>query len=323
MMTRVGRAVIPDNHFERGFHPTATCGIFGAAAASAILYKLPAKQIANALGIAGGFSAGNLECYQDGSLTKRLNPGHAAYGGVTAAKLASTGYTGPKWIFEGKSGFLHAYTDGGIPENMLKKLNYDEYAIMLSSFKPYACCRYNHSPIDSLLKIKKDHNIKPEDIEKITVDTCSMAIRAVVEPREIKYNPPNVVGAQFSLPYTVSVAALFDDASVSQFTDEKLKDPKIKEMMNRIEMVHTGEMDQYLPTIFAANVTVRTKDGREFTQLTKFSKGDPENPITPEELKAKFISLSMINISEEKARKIYEGVMNLDKLSMKEFSELF
>ncbi|NLO98334.1 MAG: MmgE/PrpD family protein, partial [Peptococcaceae bacterium] len=208
MMTRVGRGVVPDNCFERGWHPTAVCGIFGATAAAAWLLKLDAFKIANALGIAGGFASGNLECYADGSLTKRLNPGNAAMGAVHAARLAAVGYTGPKWVFEGKHGFFRSYTDNPTPERMLEKLDYSEYPIELASFKPYACCRYNHSPIDSILKIMSDHNLKADDIEKIVIDTCSMAIRAVVEPRSIKYNPPNVAAAQFSLPYTAACAAL-------------------------------------------------------------------------------------------------------------------
>jgi len=134
MMTRVGRGIVPDNAFERGWHPTAICGIFGATAAAALLMKLDAAKIANAFGIAGGFASGNLECYQDGSLTKRLNPANAAMGGINAALLASTVYTGPKWCFEGKHGFYRSYTDDPRPERMLENLDYSEYAIELASF---------------------------------------------------------------------------------------------------------------------------------------------------------------------------------------------
>ncbi len=315
MMTRVGRGVVPDNCFERGWHPTAVCGIFGATVAAAWLLKLDAFQIANALGIAGGFASGNLECYADGSLTKRLNPANAAMGGVNAARLAAAGYTGPKWVFEGKHGFFRSYTDNPTPERMLEKLDTSEFPIEIASFKPYACCRYNHAPIDSILKIMSDNSLKADDIEKIVVDTCNMAIRAVVEPAQIKYNPPNVAAAQFSLPYTATCAALFGDVSVEQFTDEKLIDPSVKGFINKVEMVHTGEMDQYLPDIFAAFVTIRTKDGKAYTQLTKFSKGDPENPMTKKDIKEKFLSLSQMTVSVNKARKIYDTIMDIDNLS--------
>ncbi len=323
MMTRVGRGVVPDNCFERGWHPTAVCGIFGATVAAAWLLKLDAPKIAHALGIAGGFASGNLECYADGSLTKRLNPANAAMGGVNAARLAAVGYTGPKWVFEGNHGFFKSYTDNPTPERMLENLDYSEYPIEIASFKPYACCRYNHSPIDSILKIMADHSLTAENIEKIVIDTCSMAIRAVVEPAPIKFDPPNEAAAQFSLPYTAACAALYGDVSVSQFTEEKLKDPALRNFIHKVEMVHTGDMDQYLPDIFAASVTIRTKDGGEYTHLTKFSKGDPENPMTKKEIKDKFMALSQMTVSANKARKIYDTIMDIDHLAtIKDFTRL-
>ena len=324
MMTRVGRGIVPDNSFERGWHPTAICGIFGATAAAAWLMKLDAGQTANAFGIAGGFASGNLECYADGSLTKRLNPANAAMSGIYAARLAGAGYIGPKWVFEGKHGFYRSYTDDPKPERMLENLDYSEYPLELAAFKPYACCRYNHSPIDSILDIMSEHDLKSNDIDSIVIDVCRMAIRAVVEPRDIKYDPPSEVGAQFSLPYTAACAALFGDVSVAQFTDEKLKDKSIREFAKKIEMVHTGEMDQYLPKIFAANVTIMTKDGRKPSKLTKFCKGDPENPISDDELKNKFMSLCQMSISADATESIYKAIMDIDNLAtIRELTNLF
>jgi 2-methylcitrate dehydratase PrpD len=281
-----------------------------------------AGQLASALGVAGGFAAGNLECYADNSLTKRLNPGHAAYGAVTASGLAACGYVGPRWIFEGGCGFLRAYSDGARPERMLEHLDYSEYPLGYTAFKPYASCRYTHAPIDSTLKIRSAHGVKPADVEKIVVDVVSMAVRAVVEPRELKYNPDNIAGAQFSLPYTVACAMLFGAVSVEQFTEELLRDTAVKAMMDKVEMLHTGEMDQYLPHIFAANVTVQTKDGKAYTELTTFTKGDPEAPITKDELKAKFISLAKINIDEPRALRIHDEVFRLEDVGIKELTVL-
>ncbi|MDR0491327.1 MAG: MmgE/PrpD family protein, partial [Oscillospiraceae bacterium] len=323
MMTRVGRGIVPDNSFDRGWHPTAICGIFGATAAVSWLMGLDAMTMANALGIAGGFASGNLECYADGSLTKRLNPANAAMCAVNAARLAATGFTGPKWVFEGKHGFFRSYTDNPKPERMLENLDYSEYPVEIASFKPYACCRYNHSPIDSILKIIGDNEIKADDIEKVVIDTCSMAIRAVVEPHEIKYNPPNIPAAQFSLPYTAACAVLFGDVSVSQFTDEKLGDQTIRDFAKKVEMVHTGAMDEFLPDIFAADVCIQTKDGRALSQLTKFSKGDPENPMTAQEIKDKYMALATMTVSADRAIEIYDTVMKIDSIqNIKELTKL-
>lgn len=319
-MCRVGMAVIPDNHFERGFHPTSTCGIFGGTTAVSMLKKFNEKQLADALGIAGGFSAGNLECYADGTLTKRINPAHASMGAINAAKLAAQGYGGPRWIFEGKCGFLHAYTDGAEPENMLKNLDYSEYYLMHTAFKPYASCKYTHAPIDSVIKIMKGHSLNPEDVEEIVIDVVSMALRAVVEPKEIKYNPPSAGAAQFSLPYATAVAALFGAASVDQFDDRLLKDPAVKAMMQRVRMVHTGEMDKYLPYTFAAKADIRLKDQRFFSELTTYTKGDPQNPMSPQELKDKFLSLATRNIDKNRALKLYDLVCNLEKVSVRDLT---
>ncbi|MBO5638602.1 MAG: MmgE/PrpD family protein [Oscillospiraceae bacterium] len=321
-MVRVGRAVNQDKHFERGFHPTATVGIFGGTTAVSMLKRFSAEKLKNALGIAGGFSAGNLECYADGTLTKRLNPGHASMCAITASNLADVGYRGPRWIFEGKCGFLHAYSDDVSPENMLKNLDYSEYPIMYTAFKPYASCKYTHAPIDCTIKVMKNNDIKADDIEKISVDVVSMAVRAVVEPREIKYNPPVVGAAQFSLPYSVAVAALYGQASVDQFQEELLTDPTIKAMMNRVEMEHTGKLDKYLPYIFASTVAIETKDGKKYEDLTTYTKGDPENPMSPEELKNKFFSLACRTVSKEKAQELYDAVMNLENISVRDLTAL-
>jgi 2-methylcitrate dehydratase PrpD len=314
MMTRVGQAGIPDNCFERGWHPTAVFGIFGATVAASFLYGLSAEEMKNAIGIAGGFASGNLECYADGTLTKRLNPGNAAWGGVIAAKLAQKGYSGPKWIFEGGCGFLKSYTDNAVPENMLKDLDYSDFPIEVTSYKPYACCRYNHAPIDSVLAIMGENSLSPDDIEEISVDVVRMALRAVVEPQEMKYNPPSVVGAQFSLPYSVAVAALFGSASVREYREELLSDAVVKEMMGRVKMTHTGKLDKYIEdNIYAANVTIKTKKEDIYTKLTTFSKGDPDNPMSEIEMKVKFQSLAALNISDAKRiDRIWRSILSLD-----------
>jgi 2-methylcitrate dehydratase PrpD len=323
MMVRVARAAVPDHSFERGWHPTAIYGIFGAVVAAAHLRGLGTQQLVNAIGIAGGFAAGNLECYADNSFTKRLNPGHAAMAAINAVNLAQAGYVGPRWMLEGDHGFLKMYTDDPVPERFLENMDYSEYPLLYTAFKPYASCRYTHAPIDGVLKICSGQGLAPDDIERITVDTVSMAIRAVVEPRELKYRPDNIAGAQFSLPYTVACAALYGAVSVEQFTEELLLDEDLRAMMDRVEMVYTKEMDKFLPTIFAAQVTIKTKTGAEHTELVTFTKGDPEAPITPPELKEKYLSLARRNLPEERALAIHDKVFALKGISVRELTALF
>ncbi|MCL1828837.1 MAG: MmgE/PrpD family protein [Oscillospiraceae bacterium] len=323
MMTRVGKGVVPENCFGRGWHPTATNGIFGATLATGLLLKLNEKQLANAWGIAYGFASGNLECYADNTLTKRLNPANAARGATDAARLALVGYSGPRWCFEGKHGYFTAFTDDPEPVRMLENMDFSDYAVTGVAFKPHACCRLSHSPIDSVIKIMRDEGLKADNIDKVVIDVCQTAVRAVVEPRELKYDPCNIAGAQFSLPYSVACAALFGDVSVTQFTEEKLRDKNIRDFMKKVEMIKTGEMDAWLPDIFAATAEIFTKDGRRFKELTKFSKGEPSNPMTVEEIKNKFLSLAVPAVGEKRATEIYDAVTDLDKItSIRDFTEL-
>ena len=205
---------------------------------------------------------------------------------------------------------------------MLEKLDYSEYPIVYTAFKPYSSCKYTHAPIDAVITIMKEHNLTADDIEKIYVDVVGPAVRAVVEPRDIKYAPPVVGAAQFSLPYSVSVAAIYGQASVDQFQEHLLTDPTIKAMMQRVEMDHTGALDVYLPYIFAAKVAITVKSGEVYEHLTTYTKGDPECPMTPKELKDKFFSLACRNISHEKAESIYNAIMDLENISVRNLTAL-
>ena len=152
---KLGVALDPAAHYAQGFHPTGTCGTLGAAVTAAKILRLDPKGIVNALGIAGSQAAGLMEFLADGSFTKRLHPGWAAHSGIMAALLAQNGFTGPSTIIEGKSGFLHAYSQRSDPDKILKNWG-EPYAVMRTSIKPHACCRYKQGPIDGLLKIMRE-----------------------------------------------------------------------------------------------------------------------------------------------------------------------
>jgi 2-methylcitrate dehydratase PrpD len=206
---------------------------------------------------------------------------------------------------------------------MVENLDYSEFPIMITSFKPYACCKYNHSPIEAVLSTIKANSIDYHDIEEITIDVCSMALRAIVEPREIKYNPPSVVGAQFSLPFSAAVAAVRGRAFIEEYTEEMLHNPEVRDMMKKVKIVHTAKMDAYLPKAFAAIATIRLKNGKEFGEFIEFSKGDPENPLTLKDVEEKFSILAKLNIeSQEKIESIIKTVYNLEKLAISDLSRL-
>jgi hypothetical protein len=163
---RLAMALDPAAHYARGFHPTGTCGAFGAAAAAAVVLGLDTPAVATALGIAGSQASGSMEFLADGAWTKRLHPGWAACAGLHAAALARAGFKAPTSVLEGRFGFLHAYSDRGDAAPILAR---DGYELLRTSVKPHACCRYMQGPIDAALALRAEHRIDPATVERIEV----------------------------------------------------------------------------------------------------------------------------------------------------------
>src|SRR5579875_2309557 len=165
---RVALALPAGDHYQRGFHPTATCGVFGAAAAASRVFGLDADATASALGIALSQSAGSLQFLANGAWTKRFQVGWAAMAGLTAAALAREGFKGASEALEGRLGFLHAYAPSPVPERAVRDLGH-EFELMATAVKPYPSCRYGHAGIDAALALQAEHRIRPEAIEQVTL----------------------------------------------------------------------------------------------------------------------------------------------------------
>ncbi len=322
VMTRLGKALNPARHYARGFHPTATCGVFGAAAAAAKILGLDRKQTINALGIAGSQAAGSMEFLADGSWTKRLHAGWAAHSGLIAALLAERGFNGPATIIGGRFGFLHSYSDGSDPDKVLAYLG-NNFEIVKTSIKPHACCRYKQGPIDGVLRIMQENNLKPEDVKQVTLGILQAGFPIIAEPRELKYNPRTLVDAQFSMPFGAAVAILYGKASLSEYTQENIASARVKEMMKRVSCIEDPELEVAFPRQWPASVELITEDGREFSVRIDYPKGDPENPLTWEELLGKFDGLTSAIYPTKRREEIVSRVQALEQEpSVKEFCQL-
>ncbi|MFQ5927823.1 MAG: MmgE/PrpD family protein, partial [Terriglobia bacterium] len=165
---RLSLALVPKDHYDRGFHPTATCGVFGAAAAAARVFGLPADQVANAFGICLSQAAGSMQYLLEGAWTKRFHVGYAAMNGLIAASFAREGFKGAVEAIEGKAGFLKSYAPNPIFENATARLG-EVYETMAIAVKPYPCCRYSHAAIDALVELRATNDIDPEEIESVEV----------------------------------------------------------------------------------------------------------------------------------------------------------
>src|SRR5882762_8050605 len=308
---RLGIAVQPKYHYALGFHPTSTCGVFGAAVTAAKLLGLNEEQMLSAVGIAGSMAAGSLEFLADGAWTKRLHPGLAAQNGILAAKLAAEGFRGPGTILGGRDGFLSAYSRDSMPELVTQDLG-QTFEILRTSIKPHACCRYLQAPIDGLIELATEHDIFPEQIERVEVAVLEAGWPLVCEPQKRKYSPTNVVDAQFSMPYGAAVALTDRAAGLDQFTGESFHSPQIKSLMEKVVMIKDIRIEKNFPAEWPAHVQIYLKNGKQFEKFVPYPKGDPENPLSWRELSAKFISLATRALPRKRCEQIGSLVLEIN-----------
>jgi 2-methylcitrate dehydratase PrpD len=322
VMIKLGVALDPAAHYARGFHPTGTCGTMGAAITAAKILKLNQKAMMNALGIAGSQAAGSMEFLSDGAFTKRLHPGWAAHSGIIAALLARENFTGPGTIIEGRFGFLHAYSSGSKSGKVLQDWG-DPWEVLHTSIKPHACCRYKQGPIDGILKIMHENHLDASQIEKVILGILQAGFAIVAEPEEQKSNPNSVVDAQFSMPFGAAAAILYGKATLDEYTMERINSTRVKELMDKISCVKDPELEKEFPKKWPASVTLLTKDGKTYSTRIDFPKGDPENPLTWDELIDKFRNLIAPVFFEARQNEIIERVRSLEKEEdLKAFSML-
>ena len=313
VIIRLGRALKPKEHYGRGFHPTGTCGAFGAAAVAARLLGLQGDDYTHSLGIAGSQAAGSMEYLAQGAWTKRLHPGWSAHSGIWAALLARAGYSGPTTILEGRDGFLNAYSGDPDPSLVLKDLG-EEYQVTRTSVKPHACCRYNQGPIDCLLEIGKSNDFQTMDVEEVKIGVLSQGMRLVAEPVEAKRNPKSVVDMQFSMPFAAAVALSYGSASLNEYAIGIPDRPEVRHIMDRVQCVTDPKLDAQTPKLFPAWAEVRTSDGRTMRSELTYPKGDPENPVTCDEMRSKFNLLSAPVISSQRQQEIISAIDSLEQM---------
>jgi 2-methylcitrate dehydratase PrpD len=313
VMIRLGKALGPKEHYSRGFHPTGTCGTFGATAAAAKIMGLNEAQMVNAFGIAGSQAAGSMEFLAQGAWTKRMHPGWAAHNGIIASLLAKKGFKGPSTILEGRDGFLHAYSLKADANKVLEGIG-SSFEVMRTSIKPHACCRYMQPPIDGILKIMKENQVKAEEVENVTLGILKAGFPIIVTPQEMKYNPKSVVDAQFSMPFGAAVAILYGKASLSQFREKVIQSAPVKEMMKKVHCVENPELEKVYPKQWPATADIKTKDGRKFSTWIDYPKGDPENPLSWDELIAKFNGLTLSVYSKARRERFIEQIRRMESI---------
>ncbi len=293
---------------DNGWHSTPVCGGFGAAAATARLLGLNPECIQWALGYAGSNAGGTWAFIPDGAMSKRVHPGFASQSGVISAYLAKSGVTGPTQIFESDwGGFFTTYAgDRSTPHKAVEGLGSD-FRIRIVGFKPYAACRGNHGSIDAILDLRREENIRPDNVERVVVRGSRTHVKQLS-----KQDVQTMLDAQFSLPYAVAVTLATGGAMLDQFTPDALLRPDIRALARKVTVVY-DEAENLLGGE-QPFVDVHMTDGRVLTRRVAIPRGDYRNPLTEAELRAKFRSNAALVLSDFQIARLEEQVAQIGSM---------
>ncbi len=306
---RMALALPAKDHYDRGFHPTATCGAFGAAGAAARVFRLPAGQVAGALGTVLSQCAGSLQFLVNGAWTKRFQVGWAACNGLMAATLVREGFKGAAEAIEGRHGFLHAYAPDPRPERAVQGLG-AEFELMATAVKPYPSCRYGHAGIDAAIALRAEHGLAPEEIEAVVLGLPRAGILLIGEPADKKADPRNVVDGQFSGPYVIACALATGRMGWDDY--RLLHDPTVRSLMLKVRCVFDPEIEAEFPANMSGKLTVRAR-GQSLSRKVVVPKGEPANFLTEQELRAKFSGLTEAVLGADRADRLADAVLALNR----------
>lgn len=302
---RIGRSVDP-THYNSGWHTTGTEGIFGATAAACKLLGASAEEIAHALGIAGSEASGLRENF--GTMTKPFHAGQASAKGLRAALLAQCGFTSSKTIFEGKDGFCRIFSKDPKKDEITKDL--DQFNCLPQiRLKLYPCCAASHSAIYATLKLAKEHDLKVHEVESIDVKgDPQMAVVLIYE------NPQNAMEGKFSVQYPLALAIAEKRVILADFTDKKMKERAIGELMSKIRLIPVSELRCKDAHSRASIVEINLKGGSQLVNRCDYPPGTPENPISGEDILEKYRSCAGLVLKERDIQESISMIMSLESV---------
>jgi len=309
VMASLGELLGPAELYRQGLHPTAVCGVFGAAAAAGRLAGLDAGALRSAFGIALSLSAGSMAYLSDGAWTKRFHSGSAAAGGILAAELAAGGFTGPADAFGDPYGLMHIY--GGVrPEARVEAVLAHAAglpAVHETSVKFHPCCRYMHGVMD-LLAAYRSEGGRAEGITRIDCGVLSGGMGLVGEPADRKRTVANMVDAQFSMPFGAALTLSRGSSSLADFQRAGSLAAQLQPLMDRTWMHTSAELDAAYPARWGAEVTLSFAGGETVELRTPAFRGSPGWPAGRPEIEAKAAGL----LGEAAAGRLFTAVDALD-----------
>ena len=288
-----------------GIHPTALIGTMGAAITAAKILKLNVSQTRMVLGLAASHAMGMGR--NRGTMTKPYHAGKAAQSGVVSALLIKDEFTAAPDLIEGKFGFCDVFSGGNKVDDSKVTENFGKPYLIASpgvGVKKYPTCQLTHRSIDAMLRLVDTYQISPDDVVEIECQTGSMGANVLVFDE-----PATYLQGKFSMHFCLATALLEGKLGLSEITDEKVNDPKIRQMMKRVRLHF---VDEPLPQ--ADVVKIKLKDGREYSLAVDLAKGDCEVPLTDEEIISKYRDCARITLPQDKSKRALEMMLNLEKL---------
>lgn len=306
---KISEAINP-RHYQHGFHSTATCGTFGAAAGLANLLGFSSETARAALGIAGSQSAGLRENF--GTMMKPFHAGRAAESGVIAAEFASLGFTATPYILEAPRGFFRAagggYDEGAIQGKLGKPWTFADPGV---SIKPHPSGSLTHPGMTLMLSLIKQHDIRPDQIEHVKVGTNQNMPNALIH-----HQPKTELQAKFSMEFCMAILLLERKAGLPEFTDKLVNRPDVQAMIKKVQFGVHPEAEAAGYDKMTTIIEIALKDGRKISGRSDFGKGSPADPMSYEEVADKFHECAAFSRwASAKAERVVETVWRLEGLA--------
>ena len=311
---RIGSVASGQFH-RRGFHPTGLFAPFGVTCLAGRLLGSDAVILSRALGICGSFAAGLLECWVDGTQSKFLHSGWAAQSGIAAATLAHAGVTGPPTILEGRFGLFASHLQHPETRKELERVTEGlgtTWESRNASFKPYPAAHVLHPYVDAVLRARERHAIVPEDVARIECPVAEFNVSIVCEPLAEKLAPASDSHARISLQYTVAEALYAGRLGRSAYSEESRASPAILALARRVTYVVDPTFPG--PGRFKGAVRITMRDGRVIAETQEHNLGSVENPMSAEQLRAKFDENAAGILSDPQRDRLAGDVDQLDVL---------
>lgn len=298
--------------FNLGWDNVGTVNAFGATAIAGRLLGLSKIQLQNAFGIVLNQLAGSFETIWDGASAFKLVQGLSARNGIFSAELAKAGWTGPKDALLGKFGYFNLYTEGCINPNILIEDLGKKYHTEVT-YKPYPGCRVNHAAVDCALKLVKKYDLENEQIDQIMLKVPAV-FREMFACQPFKIRDVPQIDAAFSMRFCVANVLLRKTITLEHFQEDFIRDPRITSLTNKIEIKALDDTDT---RAWGASLTLKLKDGQEYSSDVSYPKGDPVlDPLSEEEVIQKFMNNITFSqkITEVRAERILSLITNLEEV---------